>query len=78
MSKKQAITVKELAAHIDAQIRMGRGDRKILISNDKDGSGYHELSFTFTAPDGIVRDGTVQLPSGMTGEEAIKEYIILG
>lgn len=72
-----AITVKELAKYCKEVIEKGGGDRKILISADDEGNGYHELFFGFTGAKSL-KDGMSFLPFGVDGEKADKEYIILG
>lgn len=75
------ITVKRLKAICDKAIKNGLGDRKILISSDDEGNEYHELFFELTPCDEIFCDDAGEgngLPYGVTYEEAIKDYIILG
>lgn len=79
MSSK-VITVDMLQRMCKEMSKMGLGDKKILISNDDEGNGYHELFFTFTQTDKVLtdHDAAYILPFGVDYEEAVKNYIILG
>ncbi len=44
----EVITVRKLKDLCNEQIRKGNGDKKILISDDDEGNGYHSLFFPFT------------------------------
>jgi hypothetical protein len=76
----QTITVKRLKAICDKAIKNGLGDRKILISSDDEGNEYHELFFALSDCEDVLTESGAQyvLPYGVTYEEAIKDYIILG
>lgn len=43
------ITVKELAQLCLEQIKMGNGDKHVLISSDDEGNEYHTLFYGFTS-----------------------------
>lgn len=43
----KALTVKQLYSLCQDQIRKGRGDYKIMISDDDEGNGYHYLWYAF-------------------------------
>jgi hypothetical protein len=79
MSSK-TITVDMLQRMCKEMSKMGLGDKKILISNDDEGNGYHELFFTFTQTDKVLTedDASYMLPFGVDYENAVKNYIILG
>lgn len=64
------MTVKELKELCEQQIAKGNGDKIILISDDDEGNGFHELYYEFTE-DVEEADlwGTIQDP---------KDKIILG
>lgn len=74
----EAITVKQLQILTQELITKGLGDRKILISQDDEGNGYHELFFGYTNPTKILKDGMAQLPFNIDAEKASREYVILG
>jgi hypothetical protein len=44
----EQLTIDKLAELIAEQIKNGNGKKKIFISNDEDGNGYHGLYFGFT------------------------------
>lgn len=48
-----ALTVAGLKKMCDYQIKQGNGDKKILISNDDEGNGFHELFYAFQEVDKI-------------------------
>ena len=41
------ITVKQLKKLCDEQIKIGNGDKVIMISSDDEGNGYHYLWYSF-------------------------------
>lgn len=45
------LTVKELAAMLAEAVRGGYGDKKIVISDDNEGNGYHGLFYGLTVND---------------------------
>lgn len=76
----QTITVDMLQRMCKEMSKIGLGDKKILISNDDEGNGYHELFFAFTETDEVLtgRNAEYMLPFGVSHEDAINNYIILG
>lgn len=76
----QTITVDMLQKMCKEMSKIGLGDKKILISNDDEGNGYHELFFAFTETSEVMtdHDATYMLPFGVSHEDAINNYIILG
>lgn len=64
------ITVQDLMMLCKAQVMKGNGNKKVLLSNDDEGNGYHQLFYTFTE-DVAGNDtwGEIEHPD---------EYIILG
>ena len=42
------ITVKQLYKECEKQIKLGNGDKTIMISQDDEGNGYHYLWYSFT------------------------------
>lgn len=75
---EKAITINELKKAVDTQVKLGNGNKRILISQDDEGNGFHELFFLFT-PVKQVFDGSKYQPQAPYGvENNIDEYIILG
>ncbi len=72
----KAITVEQLFAECVKQIKAGNGKRRILISTDDEGNGYHELFFGFSGTDFSDMED-YELPFGLTTEEATRDYITL-
>lgn len=75
-----ALTVKDLHKYCERLIKHGEGDKKILISDDDEGNGYHELFFHFSPTTDFFNDAKYapSLPYNITQEQARNEYIILG
>lgn len=42
------ITVKTLKKLVDEQIKLGNGDKEVLLSCDDEGNGFHTLFYGFT------------------------------
>lgn len=71
----EQITVRELAKLCMAQLEIGNGDRKIVISDDNEGNGYHGLFYGFTA----IAEGKGDFyPIYDSEEEDISKLLILG
>lgn len=70
----KAITVKQLKQECERQIKLGNGDKAIMISDDDEGNGFHYLWYTFSSlTDAFVREDEIN-------EEVAKyeDTIILG
>lgn len=48
MKDYPALTINELRKCCDLEIEKGNGNKKILISNDDEGNGYHGLFYGFS------------------------------
>lgn len=76
-----AVTINELFQLCREQIIKGNGSKKIMLSNDDEGNGYHELFYQFTEVEKAIGDinsvYAPQLPYGVN-EGNIKDYIVLG
>ena len=71
------ITVNELQSLCTELVKKGKGRKKILISSDDEGNGYHELFFGFTENASELLDGCAYAPYGVS-ESNIDDYVILG
>lgn len=72
----KTVTVNHLLKLCQMEIAKGNGGKKIMLSNDDEGNGFHECFFTFTDP----KDAGIEpylLPYGVT-ERNVGEYLILG
>lgn len=77
--KEKGITIKQLYEECARQIKAGRGDRHVLISQDDEGNGYHELFYGFSPDLDFSQPGMDwMLPCGVTAEDVEREYIVLG
>lgn len=76
-----AITVKQMYKSLEAAMKAGFGDKKILLSNDDEGNGYHECFFVLTPDIGSFGFGdrfAPSLPFNVSPEDAEKNYVIIG
>ena len=71
------LTINDLAKYCTKQIESGNGDKKILISNDDEGNGFHELFYEFSNPQDIF-NGQYPPHSPISKEKMFEEYVILG
>ena len=44
----KALTIKDLKKECEKQIKMGNGNKTIMISSDDEGNSYHYLWYSFT------------------------------
>ncbi len=73
------LTIKELAALALNEVKKGNGNKKILISSDDEGNEYHELFFSFTPTKEIFGGQYAPHPPfGVTQEELLNQYVVLG
>lgn len=68
------ITIKELLEACQEQVKLGNGDKYILISQDDEGNGYHSLNYTFSEDVWEYTDPAEQHLS----EEQFNNCVILG
>lgn len=76
----EALTVAQLMRVCQQAIRDGYGNKHILISDDDEGNGYHELFFGISPiEDDIVNElcGADMLPYGVD-KNNIDNYVTLG
>lgn len=71
-----ALTIEQLAYMCSEQIRKGNGNKFILISNDDEGNGYHDLFFGFSENTKELTDGCF-IPYDLNDED-LKNYVVLG
>jgi len=74
----QTVTVSELYKALAVACKAGYGDKKILLSNDDEGNGYHECFFTVSTDLKKFRLSYNDLPYGVDVEDAEKDYVIIG
>ena len=67
------IKVKELYKMCEEQINKGNGDKKVLISADDEGNGFHHLFYSFMENVKEYQDEIY-----CVREEELDDYIILG
>jgi hypothetical protein len=71
----QPQTVRELKALCEQEIAKGNGDKKIYISVDDEGNGFHPLFFPFTH---ITEDNRFDFPVYNGAKLDPTKHIILG
>ena len=76
-NKRVGFTINQLKEMCEQQIRKGNGDKHILISDDDEGNGYHELFFAFTEANKIETQ-YVNMPFGVDNKTFKEKYIVLG
>ena len=78
----KTITVDELYKALAQARKAGMGSKKIMLSNDDEGNGYHECFFSVTTDlkeFGFGRGhSVVLLPYGVSPEDAENNYVIIG
>lgn len=72
-----AITIEQLYQELGRWIAIGKGKKKILLSNDDEGNGYHEMFYMVSGVEGNIGE-SCQLPYGVKIYDAKKDYVILG
>lgn len=76
------ITVDELYNALGRAREAGFGSKKILLSNDDEGNGYHECFYTISTDVKSFGFGDVwaagMLPYGVSPEDAENDYVIIG
>lgn len=78
----KTITVDELYKALAQARKAGMGSKKIMLSNDDEGNGYHECFFSVTTDlteFGFDKGwGSSMLPYGVSPEDAVNNYVIIG
>lgn len=72
----KVITIDELYKSLVAERKKGNGKKKILLSADDEGNGFHECFFTITPITDDFR--YANFGYGIDIEKAKEEYVILG
>lgn len=70
------MTIRTLVSFCLEQMKNGNGDKKILISNDDEGNGYHGLYYAFTEANEMGLS-EFEIPYGVKVSE-LSDYVILG
>jgi len=66
--KIEQVTVKQMLAYCQEQVRRGNGDKYLIAANDNEGNGYHGVFFGLTPMeeigdiDGLLYDSQVTDP----------------
>ena len=74
----KVITVDELYKELALARKNGLGKKKIMLSDDDEGNGYHLMFFSVTDNvEDVFSSAYMHLPYGVKREE-LKDYVILG
>lgn len=71
----EALTVNDLFKACQNAIDKGYGDRKVLISQDDEGNGFHELFYDFIEAEQFKSYSSVYFP---VDKKELSNYLILG
>ena len=74
----KTVTVRELYDALAVACKSGFGNKKVLLSNDDEGNGYHECFFTLATDIKKFRLSYNDLPYGVSPEDAENDYVIIG
>lgn len=69
-------TVNELLSACKKQVEKGNGNKVIIVGDDNEGNGYHELGFLFTDDKEFIEEVIDEIYD--TSENDPKKIIILG
>ena len=75
--KKMLNSINDLYREVKAQIAKGNGKKKILISNDDEGNGYHDLFFGISENAKELAYEDYMRPWGVS-EQDLDNYVVLG
>lgn len=70
------MTVKELLYACKMQVAAGNGDKKVWVSNDDEGNGFHQISYEFTTGEDAA--DCFKYSDTIIDEAEIANAIILG
>jgi len=70
------MTIKELRDLCNTEIKRNNGNRKVFLSDDEEGNGYHELFYSFLVNSDEIAD--IQKYSFGLEEENPDKIAILG
>ena len=74
----RAITIDQLLAICEYEKKKGNGSKKVMISKDDEGNGYHELFFGISNPNKVFGGKyPPELPYGVNSQN-LDEYVVLG
>lgn len=73
------LTVDDLYKALGQARKDGLGKRRIMVSDDDEGNGYHQLfEGVFLIPEDMFGDAySPRSPYGVTPEEAVNDYVII-
>lgn len=78
----KTLTIDDLYRDLAKLRKAGLGSKKILISQDDEGNGYHELFYSVTTDIKSFgfgeKYGACMLPYGVSAEDAERDYVVLG
>lgn len=69
------LTIRDLYKVLATEIKLGNGNKKIMLSADDEGNAFHPMFFDVTK---ITEDFAHTNFCGISFEDAINNYVILG
>lgn len=72
------MTVKELLELCVIQVTKGNGDKNIVISDDEEGNGYHDLFYPFLTNEKEIAELIEDTGSRCHCSGDVKDMIVLG
>lgn len=76
-TKDYTITVNQLLEFCQKQVKAWNGDKKILISRDDEGNGYHNLYYQFTDDYDEIKETQEFCDIGDIRDD-LENYVLLG
>lgn len=71
------LTINDLYKLITKEMAKGNGNKKIVISDDNEGNGYHGLFYGFTTDEKTIKDLSL-FCSVCDTEQDLSKIVILG
>lgn len=77
MSGELGMKVKDLYMDCKTLIANGMGDKRVYISRDDEGNGFHALYYSFTTDSNEVKD-TLSWLGECVGDDEAENIVLLG
>ena len=74
----KVITVEELAVLAKYEVERGNGKKKIMLSDDDEGNGYHAMFYAFSKVSDIGLGEKFAPSAPKDAEEHPEDWIVLG
>ena len=71
------LTLDDLYTEIVKARKMGMGKKKVILSNDDEGNGFHYCFYAVSPTEKVFGEDPYGLPFGLTKED-LKDYVVIG